>query len=209
MGNTYRFLAQIIRDTYYKGKSSDDANFSLRYFAELVAQEVAQEATRDAYEQSNQGESTYSNDQFISTYKGVAIQVDTDGEKYSILPATPAGLPKNREIVSLRIIGNKCMDCVPMRNHASFQQDLIGIPMGMVLYKIENGKVIYVTDNPIIGGTATFKLVGAINGDVLLDSLLNIPKNVQSRITTTILGRLFPIKQIPEDKINDDVANPA
>lgn len=203
----YRYLAQLISDTYYKSKSSDDANFSLPYFAEQVAIEVAEQATIDAYSQSNLGESTYSNDQFISVYKELPIV--SEDEKYTLLPATPAGLPKNREIVQVRITGNRCMDCIPMRNHASFNQDLIGVPNGMVLYKIESNRVVFVTNNPLLEGTVTMKLVGAISGDNLLDAELNIPKNVQGRIMTTILGRLLPLKQIPIDNINDSISNPA
>ena len=204
----YRYLAQLISDTYYKSKTSDDANFSLSYFAEQIAIEVAEQAVIDAIGSSNQMEATYANDQFISVFKGVEILVE-DGEKYSILPATPSGMPKNREIVQVRITGNTCLDCIPMRGFASFSQDLIGIPKGMVLYKVEGGKIVYETRNPLIEGTVTIKMVGAISGDNLLDSELNIPKNVQGRIIDKILGRLLPLKQIPIDNINDSVSNPA
>lgn len=204
----YRFLAQIISDTYYKGKTSDDANFSLPYFAELIAMEVAEQATIDAYSQSNQGESTYANDQFISVYKNQPI-LEEGGEKYAIIPATPAGLPKNREISSVSITGSKCLECIPIRNHASFSQSLIGMPKGIIMYKIEDGKIVFETLNPLLKGTVTFKLVGAISKDSLLDSPLNVPKNIQSRIAINILNRLLPLKNIPQDLINDSISNPA
>lgn len=207
---TYRKLAQIISDTYYRGISNDDVNLSLRYFAELVAQEVANFTTIDAFQNSKLGEATYANDQFISVFKGVAIAKLGD-ELYSILPATPAGLPKNREITEVSIIGNKCLNAIPHRNYSSFTQSLIGIPNGMVLYKIESGKLIFETNNPLfdITNTVNIKMVGAVSGIALLDSELNIPKDVESKIKTKILGDLLPLKQIPQDLINDGVSNPS
>lgn len=205
---TYRKLSQIIRDTYYKGEPNDDANFGLRYFAELIAQEVAMFATIDAFQNSNQGEATYANDQFISVFKNQPIVIDGD-EKYTLLPATPAGLPKNREITEVSITGNKCLNVIPHRNYASFTQSLLGIPVGMVLYKIENGKLIFETGNPLLEGTVTIKMVGSVSGDTLLDSELNIPKDVESKIKTKILGDLLPIKQVPQDLINDGISIPA
>lgn len=214
---TYEFLAEIIRDAYYKQIPSDDANYSLRFFAEMIASEVAEFATQSAYENSNQGETTYANDQFISVYKNQDILFDTDGEIYTVLPATPTSLPNNSEVVQVRVIGNKCMDCIPMKNHLSFLQDLIGTPNGMVLYKIENGKIIYRTNNPLFAKPddittpvkVNIKLVGAVSGTDLLRSPLNIPKNVESRIMDKILRRLLPTKNQPIDSINDAVPNPS
>lgn len=204
----YRYLAQLISDTYYKSKTSDDANYDLRYFAEQVASEVAEQATIDAYNNAKSGEAVYANDQFLSVYKNLPI-VDDSGEKHIVLPATPAGLPKNREIVQVKVTGATCMECIPMRNYASFSQSLIGIPPGMVLYKIEAGKIVFETDNPLFGGTAMVRMVGAVSGGSLLDSPLDIPKNVQGRIMDVILRRILPIKQVPVDNINDSISNPA
>lgn len=212
MATTYRKLSELIRESYYKGKSSDDANFSLKYFAEIIAGAVAECATEDSIAQSNLNESTaYSNNQFISTYKGEALLLDTDGTIYTVLPATPAGLPNGREIVSVKIEGSKCMDCVPMKAQSSFSQSLIGIPKSMVLYEVNGTKIIYTTSNPLFdtSNTATIKMVGALSGDDLLSSDLTIPKNYEGRIWDKVTARVLPLKQVPQDLINDSVSNPS
>lgn len=209
MATTIGKLAQIIRDTYYRGIPNDDRSFDDRYWAELVAMGVAEMATADAYLNSNQGETTFSNDNFISTYTGVAIQVGSDGEKYSILPATPAALPNNQEIDSVRIEGNKCMDIVPMKSHASFAQDLIPCPLPFITYKIQNGRLVYRADNPLFEGTVKITMIGAINGSDLMNTPLNIPKNYENKIMDKILATLTPYRQIAQDNKNDSISNPA
>lgn len=208
MTTTYRKIAELLRDTYFKGNPSDDANFSLRYFAELAAIYVAEAATADAFTNSNQGEMTYANDQFISVYKGIPIVVDGE-DKYGVLPQTPAGLPNGTEIVSVKIEGSRCMDCIPMRAHMSFAQGLIGTPFGMVLYSIEDGKVKLTSDNPLIEGTLTVRQIGSVSGDDLLTSKINIPKNYEAYVFDKVFSKVLPLKNIPQDNINNAVSNPA
>lgn len=203
-------LAEIIRATYYRnGFPSDDASFSLVYFAELVAIQIAQMAFDDAISNSNQGECTYASDQFISTFKSVPVSQDTDGVYYSILPSTPTALPNGQEIAEVKINGNKC-ECVQIRNRSSFAQNIIGTPCGIITYKVEDGKVIYGSGTPLFApsGTATIKLVGAVSGTNLLDSNINIPKNYEDRIMNNILAKLIPLKQIPDDNLNNAISNP-
>ncbi len=52
---TYQQISEQIRTMLYNGVPSDDASFSLRYIAELVAQEVAVQARKNAFENSNAG----------------------------------------------------------------------------------------------------------------------------------------------------------
>lgn len=198
-------LAQLISDTYYKSNTQQNANFSLRYFAELIAGKIAKYATADAFTNSNQGETTYANNQFISTYKAVPI-IEEDGEKYSNLPATPTSLPNGQEIVQVRIDGNKCMDCIPMKNQMSFAQGLIGLPAKMVLYKVEGKRIVYETSNPLIEGKVTIKMVGAIPDGDIFNMPLNVPKNVEDAIFTEILSTVLPLKSIPVDNVNDSVS---
>lgn len=203
-------LAELIRATYYRnGFPSDDASFSLVYFAEMVAMELAQMAYEDSINNSNQGEGTYANDQFISTFKSVPVLLGEDGEYYSTLPSTPAGLPNGQEIAEVKINGNKC-PCIPIRNKNSFMQDIIGYPCGIITYKVEGSELKYKSGSPLFSpsSTATIKMVGAVSGDSLLNSGINIPKNYEGRIMTNILARLIPLKQIPDDNLNNAVSNP-
>ena len=206
---TYRKLSELISDSYYKLKASDDANYSLRYFAELVATEVAESATQNAIENSNNMDSTYSNDQFISVFRNLPLLEDTDGYKYSILPSTPTAMPNNQEISEVKIVGSTCIAAIPMTSRSSFSQSLIGLPKGMLLYKIEDGRIVFETSNPLLDGTVNIKMVGAVSGDDLLTSRLNIPKNYESRIMTKIMAKLLPTKNQPIDYVNDSISNPS
>lgn len=208
MATTYQKLAEQIRTTFYGGVSSDDAQFSLRHIAEMIASEIAVEARKDAFENSNLGETTYSNDQFTSVFKNVAI-INSGDEKYSMLPATPTGLPNNQEIVSVRITGNNCGDCIPMRGKDNFAQDLLGYPLSFVFYKIEDGKIIYVTKNPLIEGTSTIKMIGAIpSTGSILDAVLNIPKSSEIGIIDRVIARLTQTRRLPQDTLNDATDKP-
>lgn len=208
MSTTYQKLAERIRTDFYAGQPSDDAQFSLRHIAEEIAGEVAFEAKKDAFENSNLGETTYSNDQFISVFREVPI-LDDDGEKYSVLPMTPAGLPNNQEIVSVRIEGNKCLDCIPMRNKDDFAQGILGYPPFFTFYKIETGKIVYVNASPLLEGTASIKMIGAVSATGnIMDAVLNVPKSVENAILDRVLLRLTQTKRLPQDLLNDSTSTP-
>ena len=206
---TYRKLAELTRDLYYKGIPSDDAKYSLRFFAEQIAQEVAEMATMNAIENSNQGESTYANDQFISTFTNLPILQNVDGTKSTLLPSTPTAMPNNQEISQVKITGSTCMDCIPMTSRSYFSQQLIGWPLCMVFYKIEGESIVFESSNTLLEGTVSIKMIGAVSGQQLLDSALNIPKNYEGRITSKILARLLPLKREPIDYVNDSISNPS
>ena len=90
----------------YDGIPSDDAAFSLRFIAELVAQEVAVQARKNAFENSNAGETTYANDTFTSTFTNVTVTYNsTLKQNYSVLPQIPTALPNNQEIVNITPVG--------------------------------------------------------------------------------------------------------
>lgn len=201
--------AQIIREVYYRGTPSDDANHSLRFFAELVATELAKMATNDALLNSSQGESAYSNDQFITTFPSVPILTDENGDFYSELPSTPASLPKGREIAEISINGAKCLPAIPISNRSSFAQELIGYPTCFITFKVEGNNIIYKTGNSSFNpSSAKMKLVGAVSGNDLLKSPINAPKNYLADMRRNILADMIPLKQIPQDNLNNAVSNP-
>lgn len=206
MATTYQKISEQIRTTYYKGQPSDDASFSLRYIAEMVAQEVAFFATQNAFENSKQEQTTYSNDQFISVFNNQTILGDSEG-KYIVLPQSPAALPNNQEIVSVRITGNKCLDCIPMRAKDDFAQGLMGYPKSFIYYKIEDGKVRLVTGNKFLTGTASIKMIGSVSGTGnILDAVLNVPKSTEIMIIDRVLNRIRPTLAVQQDNLNDSIA---
>lgn len=191
----------------YGGIPSDDASFSLRYIAELVAQEVAVQARKNAFENSNAGETTYANDTFTSTFTSVAVIYNsTLKQNYSVLPQIPAALPNNQEIVSitpLGIIGRR-RQIVLMKNKDKFMQDMLPPVRGFILAYIEDGKLYYDNIQEYMFTSVNITMVGAISstGD-LLSANLNVPKSVESEIIGKIFQLLRISKGLPQDVLNN------
>jgi hypothetical protein len=191
----------------YDGIPSDDASFSLRYIAELVAQEVAVQARKNAFENSNAGETTYANDTFTSTFTNVAVTYNsTLKQNFSVLPQIPTALPNNQEIVSitpLGIIGRR-RQIVLMKNKDKFMQDMLPPVRGFILAYIEDGKLYYDNIQEYMFTSVNITMVGVISstGD-LLSANLNVPKSSESEIIGKIFQMLRVSKGLPEDMVND------
>jgi hypothetical protein len=204
---TYQQISEQIRTMLYSGIPQDDASFSLRYIAELVAQEVAVQARKNAFENSNAGETTYANDTFTSTFTNVAVTYNsTLKQNFSVLPQIPTALPNNQEIVSitpLGIIGRR-RQIVLMKNKDKFMQDMLPPVRGFILAYIEDGKLYYDNIQEYMFTSVNITMVGAISstGD-LLSANLNVPKNVESEIIGKIFQMLRASKSLPEDVVND------
>jgi hypothetical protein len=204
---TYQQISEQIRTMLYGGIPSDDASFSLRYIAELVAQEVAVQARKNAFENSNNGETTYANDTFTSTFTGNAVAYDsTLKQNYSVLPQIPAALPNNQEIVNitpLGIIGRR-RQIVLMKNKDKFMQDMLPPVRGFILAYIEDGKLYYDNIQEYMFTSVNITMVGAISstGD-LLSAKLNVPKSVESEIIGKIFQLLRISKGLPQDVLNN------
>lgn len=204
---TYQQISEQIRTMLYDGIPSDDASFSLRYIAELVAQEVAVQARKNAFENSSAGETTYANDTFTSTFTNVTVTYNsTLKQNFSVLPQIPTALPNNQEIVSitpLGIIGRR-RQIVLMKNKDKFMQDMLPPVRGFILAYIEDGKLYYDNIQEYMFTSVNITMVGAISstGD-LLSANLNVPKNVESEIIGKIFQMLRASKGLPEDMVND------
>lgn len=207
---TYGYIAEQILTTYYKGVRSDDSQYSLRHIASMVAQEVAFMARKNAFENSNNGDITYVNDTFISTYKNIAVSTDvTSGDKYAVLPAVPTALPNNQEIVSVSLGKKTNKTFIPMRNKDRFAQSFLPCIRGTVFYYIEDGKLYF--DNPenFQFNNLTVKMAGAVPGGNILDAQLNMPKNYETEIIDKVLNRLLSVSRLGRDNTNDgnDISN--
>lgn len=206
-GTSYKKISEQIRTMYYQGIPQDDAAYSLRYIAELVAQEVAFQARKNAFENSNAGETTYSNDTFTSTFTNVAVTIDTVlNQKYSVLPQIPSALPNNQEIVSISPLGIKGRrrQIVLMKNKDKFMQDMLEPIRGFILAYIENGNLYYDNVQEYMFSAVNITMIGAVSstGD-LLDAILNVPKSVELDIIDRVYQRLRQTKGIPQDVVND------
>lgn len=204
---TYQKISEQIRTMLYGGIPSDDASFSLIYIAELVAQEVAVQARKNAFENSSAGETTYANDTFTSTFTNVSVLFDSIlKQKYSVLPQIPAALPNNQEIINvtpLGIIGRR-RQIVLMKNKDKFMQDMLPPVRGFILAYIEDGKLYFDNIQEYMFTSVNITMVGAISstGD-LLSAKLNVPKSVESEIIGKIFQMLRVSKGLPGDVMND------
>ena len=204
---TYQQISEQIRTLVGNGIVSDDFNFSLRYIAELVAQEVAVQARKNAFENSNLGETTYANDTFTSTFTSVPVVYDSLlKQNYSVLPAIPAALPNNQEIVNITPLGiqGRRRQIVLMKNKDKFMQDMLPSVRGFILAYIENGKLYYDNIQEYMFNSVNITMIGAISstGD-LLSANLNVPKSVESEIIGKIFQLLRASKGLPQDVMND------
>lgn len=192
MATTYRKLSQLIIDAHYNGVPLPEAAITQRFVAERIATKVAKYATISAFGNSKQGETTYSNDQFISTFYNQPLLTDAvTADKYIVLPATPAGLPNNREIVQVSFTGSPNVHVIPMQSKDDFMESLLpDISGDMVLYRLENGNLVFRKLPAIINSPVNVKMVGAVPGATLLDSVLNIPKEVEDAIMLEVLNEL-------------------
>jgi hypothetical protein len=204
---TYQQISEQIRTLVGNGVVSDDFNFSLRYIAELVAQEVAVQARKNAFENSNAGETTYANDTFTSTFTNVTVTYNsTLKQNFSVLPQIPAALPNNQEIVNITPVGilGRRRQIVLMKNKDKFMQDMLPPVRGFILAYIEDGKLYYDNIQEYMFTAVNITMVGAISstGD-LLSANLNIPKSSESEIIGKIFQMLRASKGLPEDVVND------
>ncbi len=207
MATTYKKLAEIIRDSYYKQIPNDEASYSVRFFAELVAAEYAKSAWESAIGNSNLGEATFANDQFISTYKNLPLLIDaTTQQKYVTIPASIAGLPNNQELAWVTFVSHPKRQIVPMRSKDVFAQQMIGDPKCFDLCSIEGKKLIFHYISPLASGPVNMGLVGSVPDGNLMEAVLDISKDAEANIRRNILRDLLPQKREIPDVLNDGVS---
>lgn len=201
---TYGYISEQILTTYYKGIRNDDSQYSLRHIASMVAQEVAVMARKNAFENSSNGDVTYINDTFITTYKNLSVLTDNvSNEKYCDLPATPVALPGNQEIVAVSLNTRTNKQFIPIKNKDRFMQAFLRPIKGIVYFYAENGRLYF--DNPenFQFTKITLKMAGALPSGNILDAPLNIPKNYESEIIDKVLNRLLTMSRLGQDLTND------
>lgn len=190
---TYRKIAQETIDAHYGTFPVPEAGLTQRFIAEKWAMKIAKYAVKSAFGNSNSGEVTYANDQFISVFYNCPLLTDSvTQDKYVVMPATPAGLPMGREIAQVSFAGNPNVWCVAMSNRSDFVESGLPPLLGDIqLFRIENGNIVFRNLPSIINSPVNVKLVGAVPpGATILDSVLNIPKDVESEIMSEILNEL-------------------
>ena len=201
--STYRQLSEIIQTQHYNGMASPDAEITQPHIAQLIATKIAKYATISAFSNGNAGDTAYADDQFVSAYYNLSLLTNAIGEKYVILPATPSGLPKNSEITQVSFAGSPLCHVIPMMQKDDFVESILPpLPSKIVLYKVEGGNIVFRQLPTIINSPVNLKMVGAIsNPGNLMDSILNLPKDLEDRIRGEILQELAQESQLKTNKI--------
>jgi len=209
-GTTYRSISEVALTTFYRGVPPADAKFRLNFVAQVVAEEIAAKATRNAFENSNSGETTFSNDMFISTYTALPVLYDSVLKvKYTTLPATPAALPNNQEIQAVIPNGARNVQVIPIKNKDRFMQNFLPKIGGVVLYYIQNNRIVYDNFTEFSFGSVNINMIGSIpSGTNLLDTIINCPKNYESEIVASVVQRLMMTEQKPRPTIENLQTNP-
>lgn len=200
-------MSEKIATTYYRGIRAQESNFTLRHIAQLISEELAFFAGYNAIENSNQGETTYSNDTFITTFSNIAIQTDSVLlTKFVPLPSIPTALPSNQEIQKVWPVGGRKIQIIPISNRSKFSQDQLPTIRGKVLYYIENGNLVF--DNPTMFDfpAVNINMIGAMPDGYLLDQTLLLPKNYEGELSKRVIIRLEQTSNKPRDVINDATA---
>jgi hypothetical protein len=206
--STFKQLSEFIQTQHYNGHASPDAEITQPHIAQRIAVKLAKMAKISAFENSNQGETTYASDQFITPFYNLALLTNSaTGEKYCVLPATPVGLPKGTEFTQVSFTGAPNVHVIPMSQKDDFVESILPpLPSKIVLYKIENGNIVFRSLPAIINSPVNVKMIGAISGATLMSSVLNCPKDFEDRIVTEILQELAQEYGVPPNKIQSNSA---
>lgn len=204
--STYRQVSEKIRTEYYRGIPPQEATFSLRFVAQLVSEEYPVIARQNAFENSNAGETTYSNDTFITTFSNITVKYDRVLlVKYIPLPTIPTALPSNQEIEKVWPVGARKVQLIPMNNRSKFAQDGLPPLKNIVLYYIENGNLVFDNTTYFDFGAVNVNMVGAMPDGYLLDQPLMMPKGYESLLSERVIKRLLTTSGKQRDIINDSV----
>lgn len=204
--STYRQVSEKIRTEYYRGIPPQEATFSLRFVAQLVSEEYPVIARQNAFENSNAGETTYSNDTFITTFSNITVKYDSVLlVKYIPLPTIPTALSSNQEIEKVWPVGARKVQLIPMNNRSKFAQDGLPPLKNIVLYYIENGNLVFDNTTYFDFGAVNVNMVGAMPDGYLLDQPLMMPKGYESLLSERVIKRLLTTSGKQRDIINDSV----
>jgi hypothetical protein len=207
---TYRLLADLIRTEYYRGLPPQEASFSPRFVAQLISEEYAAIARQNAFENSNLGEVTYTNDTFIATFPNITVKTDSVLlTRYIDLPSIPTALPNNQEIQKVWPVGARKVQIIPITNKSKFSQDLLPPLRNKVLYYIENGRLVFDNNTAFNFGAVNVNMIGAMPDGYLLDQVILMPKNYESMLSERVMKRMLDTASRPRDVINDATIIPS
>lgn len=203
---TKRQLAEIILIELANGIPSDDFPITLRQIGIEINLAYGVVAKKNFYENANFDGYTYINDSFLSTYSAVAVSLDDPtGLKYSIMPSSVVGLPKNRGVV--RVSPPRGYRLTYKKIAAKDVSIYSGSPEipNVILYWEENGRIWYLSCGAL-QPSATVNITMAGQNDNNLDTELKMPIEALEEVQRIVVAKLRPTVNTPIDKLNDGIA---
>lgn len=201
MGQTFQMLAEKIQTTYERGIAEEDAVFSLPHIAQLAAEEIAAIATQNALENSKSGETTYSNDQFITTYTNIALTFSSALQSWLIaIPSQFSAIPGTSGVTIIPY-GARKVQIVMMKNKDRFAQSMLDPIPGVILAYMENNQILFDGSTAYMPTAVNLKLVGGLPGGTLMTALTNLPKSYEPIVSEKVIQRLIATAQRKRDDV--------
>jgi hypothetical protein len=144
-------------------------------------------------------------DAFYSTFKNLALALDTDtGYYYLTLPHPPLGLSRGYGIssVTFHVSTGLAKAPIPISPRELDLMDNMKRPPSKIFYWAEGSKLWFKSPYyNLTGKNAIVRMVSAENTD--LSAELNVPAEYISDMINWIMNQLKIRKQMPEDTTND------
>jgi hypothetical protein len=204
---TRKVLIEQIRRLYYGGVPSDDANLSEKEVNLYINQALAYMAKVNYTDAIKLDGIETVSDAFYSTFKNLALALDTDtGYYYLTLPHPPVGLSRGYGIssVTFHVSTGLAKAPIPISPRELDLMDNMKRPPSKIFYWAEGSKLWFKSPYyNLTGKNAIVRMVSAENTD--LSAELNVPAEYISDMINWIMNQLKIRKQMPEDTTNDGI----
>ena len=205
---TKKELVQEILYELYGGITSDEARLSERFVLTKVNNTIAFLAKKSAYETNNLEGVTYADDSFWLSFSALPVLLDDiTGLFYTVLPAQPVGLPRQRsiQVYPLKVKGGMRSDMFkPISiNEVQRMTSLPPIP-NKVFFYIKGGNAYFIAANTLIKNHPTVN-INIVSADGGLTAPLNLPPDMVTEAKAMVLKDLRGSMMTPADLHNDGI----
>lgn len=207
MAKTKKYYAEIVlRDVNSRDRNRDE-KLDLREIYQKLDQVTNKYARLNLFENMRMDDKSV-NEQFITTFKNVAIQQNTEhnGLPYSELPAKYAALPHGKGIVEIRPVDKPDLRFIPMGNnqYKQMRNNYANRLGGYYGFFPEENRIYYVNKD-ISVKKVNIRLVITDASQINNDSVYPIPPDYEDIILMETTQWFLQTDQLNEDKVNDGV----
>mgnify|MGYP003113593848 CR=1 FL=1 len=207
MATTKNQLAEQIIRILNSGDTTHDNSIDPRELLLAIEQERDRVVRMRLFESLERGQGEIPGD-IISTFDNIMIKRDTTKDLlYSSLPGRIMSLPKDMGIVHVSYTKDQYNAFVRMPNGSlSLYNGLVSSMIGgRGGYWLEGDRIYYNSAiDDCCGNTVIVKMV-MNSGDVNPDDIFPIPSDLESEVIRNVLQLYAPMKNIPNDEVNDNM----